>query len=135
MSTTAVSADASARRWVGWVGHGLSALPIALMLFSASMKLLQKPEMAEAWRSTFGYPPGTLLPVGVLELVCVLLYATPRTAVLGAILLTGYLGAAVAAHVRIGDPFVMPIVVGVVVWAGLYLREPRLRALLPLRAG
>lgn len=83
----------------------------------------------------FGYPEHLATPIGVVLTVCTLLYLVPRTAVLGAILLTGYLGGATASHVRVEDPFFMfAAVFGVLVWAGLYLREPRLRALLPLRA-
>jgi hypothetical protein len=75
------------------------------------------------------------VPLGAIEICCALLYAIPRTAVLGAVLLTGYLGGAIATHVRVGDPsFVTPLVLGMIAWAGLYLRDPRLRALLPLRS-
>ena len=82
----------------------------------------------------FGYPSGLIVPIGVVELACVVLYVIPRTAVLGAVLLTGYLGGAIATHVRLSDPsFAGPLIFGIMVWAGLYLREPRLRALLPLR--
>ena len=70
--------------------------------------------------------------LGVLELACTILYAIPRTSVLGAILLTGYLGGATATHVRVGDSFIMTVVLGVVVWGGLFLRDARLRALIPL---
>jgi hypothetical protein len=69
----------------------------------------------------------------VLELFCAAVYVVPRTAVLGAVLLTGYLGGAVATHVRVGDAFIVPLLLGVLVWAGLYLRDERVRALLPLR--
>lgn len=83
----------------------------------------------------FGYPEHLATPIGVVLTACTLLYLVPRTAVLGAILLTGYLGGATASHVRVEDPFFLfAAVFGVLVWAGLYLREPRLRALLPLRA-
>lgn len=83
----------------------------------------------------FGYPEHLATPIGLVLTVCTLLYLVPRTAVLGAILLTGYLGGATASHVRVEDPFfAFAAVFGVLVWAGLYLREPRLRALLPLRA-
>jgi hypothetical protein len=71
--------------------------------------------------------------LGILELVCTVLYAIPRTAVLGAILLTGYLGGAIATHVRIGDDFTPPVIMALLLWGGLYLRDARLRALLPLR--
>ena len=83
----------------------------------------------------FGYPQHLATPIGVVLVVCTLLYLIPRTTVLGAILLTGYLGGATASHVRMEDPFfLVAAVVGVLVWAGLYLREPRLRALVSLRA-
>lgn len=73
------------------------------------------------------------LALGILEIVCTVTYAVPRTAMLGAILLTGYLGGATATHVRIGDSFISPVILGVLVWGGLFLRDPRLRALIPLR--
>lgn len=117
-----------------WIGRVLTALPVLLMVFSAAMKFTGSAQMLDEFVNRFGYA-GRIAPVlGVVELACVLLFAVPRTAVLGAVLLTGYLGGAVATHVRIGDPaFVMPLLVGVVAWAGLYLRDERLRALLPLR--
>ncbi|HEU4881203.1 MAG TPA: DoxX family protein [Longimicrobium sp.] len=82
----------------------------------------------------FGYPQHLATPIGIVLVACTLLYVVPRTAVLGAILLTGYLGGATASHVRMEDPFFLfASVFGVLVWAGLYLREPRIRALSPLR--
>ena len=80
-----------------------------------------------------GYPESLTLGIGIVELACAVVYVIPQTSVLGAILLTGYLGGATATHVRIGEPFFMPIVLGVLIWGGLFLREDRLRALLPLR--
>lgn len=83
----------------------------------------------------FGYPEHLAMPIGIVLVACTLLYVVPRTALLGAILLTGYLGGATASHVRVEDPnFLFAATFGVLVWAGLYLREPRLRALVPLRA-
>lgn len=117
-----------------WTGRVLSAIPVLLLLFSASLKLMRNPQAVEGMVH-FGYPANTLLPIGMTELTCTLLYIFPRTAVLGAILLTGYLGGAVATHVRAGEPqFVMPLGLGVLVWLGLWLREERLRALVPLRS-
>lgn len=116
-----------------WVGRVLSALPILLLTFSAVMKFTRSPEVMKGFVDKFGYPEGALLPIGVAELICALLYAVPQTSVLGAILLTGYMGGATATHVRVSDAWIMTVLVGVVAWAGLYLREPRLRALLPLR--
>lgn len=121
--------------WMTWTGRVLTALPCLLLLFSASMKLRRPPEMVEGFVNHFGYPEGSLLPIGLAEVACTVLYLVPQTAVLGAALLTAYLGGAVATHVRVGEPFVIPIVVGVFVWGGLVLRDPRVRALLPLRRG
>lgn len=104
-----------------------------MMLMSAVMKFMKPAPVVETFISKLGYPESTLVPIGVLELACVVLYAIPQTAVLGAVLVTGYLGGAIATHVRVGDPFIPPLVLGVLAWAGLYLRDERLRALLPLR--
>jgi hypothetical protein len=113
-----------------WTGRALSAPPVLIMVFGASMKLTHAPSFTEQWTGTLGYPESTATSIGLLELVCVLLYVVPRTAVLGAVLVTGYLGGAIATHVRIADPgFVTPLVLGVVAWVGLYLRDPRLRDL------
>lgn len=135
--TNTAAADArnqeTPKKWMLWTGWGLSALPILMMLFSASMKLSHNPQMTDALVHKFGYAESAALGIGVVELLCVLLFAIPRTAVLGAILITGYLGGAVATHVRVNDNFVAPLLLGVVAWAGLYLRDARLRALLPLR--
>lgn len=122
-----------AKPWVLWTGRVLSALPVLLLLMSAGMKLSQGQEVVTSFVDHLGYPLGTLVVIGVVELVCTALYAIPQTAVLGAILLTGYLGGAVATHVRLAEPFLIPIALGVVIWAGLFLRDARLRALLPLR--
>jgi hypothetical protein len=121
-------------RWMAWTGRVLSVLPVLVMVFGASTKLTHAPQFTERWTGTLGYPESTATAIGLLELACVLLYVVPRTAFLGAVLITGYLGGAVATHVRIGDPgYVTPFVLGVVAWAGLYLRDARLRALRPLR--
>jgi DoxX-like family len=139
MNVNAASAESGtarvAKRSTLWAGRILTALPILLMLFSASMKFTGNHQMVDEFVNRFGYV-ATVAPIlGVVELTCVVLYAIPRTAVLGAILMTGYLGGAVATHVRIGDPsFVMPFALGVVAWGGLYFREERLHPLLPLRS-
>ncbi|HEY7512173.1 MAG TPA: DoxX family protein, partial [Vicinamibacteria bacterium] len=99
----------------------------------AFMKLRPSPEVVEVFGGKFGYPQTSFLPIGLLEAACAVLYAIPQTAVLGAVLVTGYLGGAVATHVRVGDAFLSPVVLGAIAWAGLYLREPRLWPLLPLR--
>jgi hypothetical protein len=103
-----------------------------MLLLSAGFKFA-KPQMVLDGFRTMGWPERLALALGIVELACTVLYVIPRTSVLGAVLLTGYLGGATATHVRIGDPFYTTVGLGVLVWLGLYLREPRLRALLPLR--
>ena len=129
-------AQASGRgRTIGWV---LSGLVIAFLLMDATMKLLALSVVLET-SGPLGFPGAAMARgLGVLLLVCTFLYAAPQTAVLGAILLTGYLGGAVAPHVRVGDPLFSHILfgvyIGVFLWLGLYLRDARLRALVPLRS-
>ncbi len=117
-----------------WIGRIISALPVLMLLFSSVMKLMKPPPVVEGF-AHLGYPESLALGLGIVELTCAVVYVIPRTAVLGAILLTGYLGGATATHLRIGEPLFMPIILGVLVWGGLYLRDDRLRALLPLRSG
>lgn len=133
LSSPPASAAPTTSKAMLWTGRALSGLSVALFLMSAVMKLSQNPQVVQGWQGQQGYPLSTLVPIGIVELLCVVLYAVPRTAVLGALLLTAYLGGAVATHVRISDQFISPIIIGVVVWAGLYLRDARIRALLPLR--
>ena len=116
-----------------WAGYVMSALPVLMLLMSAVMKFAKPAVVVEGF-SLLGYPESLALGLGIVELLCTIAYAIPRTSVLGAILLTGYLGGATATHVRIGDPFFIPIILGVLVWGGLYLRDKRLWALLPLRS-
>ena len=120
--------------WRKWTALAITALPALMLTMSATMKLTQSAQMVEMLGGKLGYPAHLLPAIGVLEVLCLALYLIPRTATLGAILLTGYLGGAVATHVRVGDSFVAPILIGVLVWLGLYLRDSRLRPLLPLRA-
>jgi uncharacterized membrane protein YphA (DoxX/SURF4 family) len=110
----------------------MSALPVLLLLFSGAMKLMKPAPVMEGF-AHLGYPENLALVIGILELTCTIIYIIPHTSIFGAILLTGYLGGATATHMRIGEPFYMPILLGVLVWGGLYLRDERLRALLPLR--
>jgi len=131
----ASEAQVSSRgRTIGWV---LSGLVIAFLLMDATMKLLALSVVLEAQEPLGFSGAATARGLGVLLLVCTLLYAAPQTAVLGAILLTGYLGGAVATHLRVGDPLFSHILfgvyVGVFLWLGLYLRDARVRALVPLR--
>ena len=122
-----------ARLWTGWI---LTALP-ALMLLMGGIMDLMKPDFVVKTTVEMGYPEGVITGLGVVVLICVILYLIPNTAILGAVLLTGYLGGAVATHVRHGDPFfanvLAPVYFAIVVWAGVYLREPRLSALVPFR--
>jgi hypothetical protein len=119
-------------KWMVWTGRVLSALPVPLFVFSASMKLRNPPDLAEGF-AHLGWPISVGVPLGVVELVCTILYAIPQTAVLGAVLLTGYLGGAIATHVRIGEPIFMHVGLGIVLWLGLFLRDARIRSLLPWR--
>lgn len=114
-------------------GRATSAIPVALLLLSAGLKIAQPPGAAEGF-AKIGYDGGQMIGIAILELICTALYLVPRTSVLGAVLLTGYLGGAIAAHIRIQDAFLAPLALGVLVWAGLWLREPRLRAWLPIRS-
>ena len=115
-----------------WAGRILSTLAALVLLMSGVMKLMKPPELVKEF-DRLGWSGDLALGIGIVELVCVALYVVPRTSVLGAILLTGYLGGATATHVRIGDPFIGPVLIGVVIWLGLYLRDSRLRAIIPLR--
>jgi DoxX-like family len=117
-----------------WAGRVISAIPVLLMVFSAVLKFLRPAQVVQGM-VRFGYPDSLLFLLGVLELLSCVVYLIPRTAVLGAIFMTGYLGGATASNVRIGDPsYIMTVVLGVMVWGGLFLREPRVRALIPLRS-
>lgn len=130
MATDSGPVTPSKAAW--WTGCILSALPVGLLIFSAVMKFMKTPEVVEGF-THLGWPDSLAYPLGAIELVCTLLYVIPQTAVLGAVLSTGYLGGAIATHVRIGEPFHIQAGLGVVVWLGLFLRDPRLRKLLPLR--
>jgi hypothetical protein len=132
-----MTADAAAGpKWVKWAGFVLSGLVIAFLAMDFTMKLMQL-DIVKSTGLELGWAEETALPLGVTLLVCTVLYAVPQTAVLGAVLLTAYLGGAVATHVRIGSPpfshVLFGVYLGLFVWGGLWLREPRLRALLPLR--
>ncbi len=140
-SSIEVGAETSSSGWLSnrtrfWVGWVLTAMPVLLLAAGAAMAFFGSPQMEQELVNRFGYPPGFAPVLGFLELACVLVYAIPRTAVLGAILLTGYLGGAIATHVRIGDPsYLIPLGLAMIVWGGIYFRDDRLRAVLPLRRG
>lgn len=117
-----------------WSGRIASALSTLFLLFDGASKVMRLPVVLEH-TAKFGYPPDISVPLGLVLIACALVYAVPRTSMLGAILLTGYLGGAVATHVRVGDPLfshvLFPTYVAILVWGGLFLRDGRLRALVP----
>jgi hypothetical protein len=119
-----------------WAGRILSALPALFLLMDGIMKVM-KPDFVVKATVELGYPEDVIFGLGIVVLICVILYIIPQTSVFGAILLTGYLGGAVASHLRHGDPLfshvLSPVYFAILLWAGLYLREPRLSRLVPLR--
>jgi hypothetical protein len=118
-------------------GRILSGLAVLFLLFDAGIKLLRLP-VAVQGTIQIGYPASVVFPLGVVLLTCLIVYLVPRTSVLGAVLLTGYLGGAIATHVRVGDPLfshvLFPIYVAAFLWTGLWLRDERLRAVLSARS-
>ena len=117
---------------VVWIGRVVSVLAALLFIVSAVMKVVGGAEVKEGLKH-LGLPDSMLTPLTILELACAVVYLFPPTAVLGAVLLTGYIGGAICTHWRVGDPFFLQIVLGLFVWLGVYLREERLKALLPVR--
>jgi len=120
-----------------WAGRIVGGLPALFLLMVAIMKLVKPAPIVEA-TVKLGYSENVIIPLGIVLLICTVLYLIPLTSVLGAILLTGYLGGAVATHVRAGEglfSIVFPVIFGALLWLGLYLRNDRLRALIPLRQG
>jgi hypothetical protein len=119
-----------------WAGRVMSGLAVLFLLFDATIKVLMVPD-AVAGTTQLGYPERVIVPLGVLQLLLLVIYLIPRTSVLGAILWTGYLGGAIATHVRVGSPLfthvLFPIYVALLLWGGLGLRDDRLRVLLPIR--
>ena len=119
-----------------WTGRIISALPVLFLLMDGIMKLVKPPMVVDA-TVQLGYRETVIIPLGIVLLSCTVLYIIPRTCILGAILLTGYLGGAVATHVRVGEgpfPVLFPVILGVLLWGGLWFRDDRLRALIPLRS-
>jgi hypothetical protein len=121
---------ATQHKGLTWAGRIIASLVVAMLTFSAVMKFTGA---ANEEFTRLGYPGDVIMAIAIIELVCAIIYAVPQTAVLGAVLLTGYLGGATATHVRIHDPFIGPVIGGVLVWLGIFLRDPRLRALMPWR--
>jgi hypothetical protein len=134
---TAVAAPARETRakvWMLWIGRVVSIWPVFVVLSSATWKLTRNPWYVTEF-TRIGWPESALTLLAFLQLGCIILFVIPRTAVLGAILLTGYLGGAIATYVRMGEPYpvLVPLSTSVIAWAGIYLRDERLRALLPFR--
>ena len=117
-----------------WTGRILSILAVLFMLFDGIGHLLKPAPVVQAFLQ-LGFPLSLSISLGIIQLVCVLIYVIPRTAVLGAVLITGYLGGAVAIHMRVGNPLfecIFPILIGVLFWAGLLFHDPKLRAIFPV---
>jgi hypothetical protein len=132
---TSAVAQQSVPRAALWIGRGMSILVSFFFLLDGVMKLFKPAPVIEATEK-LGYQQGVIVPLGIVLIACTVLYMIPQSAVLGAILLTGYLGGAVASHLRAGDdwfPILFPVVFGIMVWGGLYLRDPRIRAMVPMR--
>jgi hypothetical protein len=118
-----------------WTGRIITGLAVLFLIFDGVTKLIQVSQV-KAGMATLGYPASLTVPVGILVLVCTAFYVIPATSVLGAVLLTGFLGGATASMVRAnapGHPYLFPVVFGGFVWLGLYLRDPRIREFLPMR--
>ena len=136
MDTVAVHTHeaASLKRWLPWIGWLFSAAAVLILLMSARWKLTSAPFYVKEW-GRIGWDSSMLPPIAIVQLTCVVLYLTPPTAVLGVVVLTGYLGGAISQYTRLGEPYpvLVPLTTALCAWAGLYLREERLRALLPIR--
>jgi len=133
--SVAIDVDAPSKGRL-WAGRVLSGIAVLFLLFDATIHLL-KPEAVVKGFADLGYPIGVSLPLAIIELVCIVLYLIPRTSIFGAVLLTGYLGGAIAAQLRVGAPLfstlLFPIYVALFLWGGLYLRDPVVRAFMPVR--
>jgi hypothetical protein len=117
-----------------WTGRVISALPAITLLFAGSMKLTKSASVLRGF-AQYGYPDRLIVLIGILEIGCTVVYLIPRLSVLGAILMTAFLGGATASNVRIGNPaWTVTVLLGILVWLGLYLRDARIRALVPLRS-
>ena len=132
-STTA--GTVSAPRWMLWIGRLLSFAVVAQLLSSAWVRATHHTNAVAEIVTSYGYPESAIVPIVIAECTLVVLYLIPQTSVLAAIVMTGYLGGAVATHLRIGDSVraAIPLVVGILAWGGLYLRDSRIRQLVPFR--
>jgi hypothetical protein len=126
-------AQGSVSRGALWTGRVMSALPVFFVLMGSVMKLMRLPAVHEGFARA-GLSDSLMVPVGLIELICVITYVIPATAVLGAILMTGLLGAACLTSLRIADPtYPLPVILGMLAWGGLFMRDLRVRALIPFR--
>ena len=123
---------AAASGRIVWVGRVISVLAVLPFLLSAFLKLKGGPELTKGF-SHFGLPESMVVPLAVLEFSCAVICLIPATSIVGAILLTGYIGGTICTCWRVGDPVFLQIAIGILIWLGLYLRESRLKALIPLR--
>jgi len=135
-SMSSIAQTASISRGKLWSARMITALVVLFLLFDLIVKLLRLPVAVQA-NVQLGYPESTVLVIGIIELICLITYLIPRTSVFGAILLTGYLGGAIASQLRAGNPLfshtLFPIYVALLIWAPLFLRDERVRALIPVR--
>ena len=135
-STESVQVSEKAASKAAWTGRAMSALVVAFLLFDGAIKMVPM-DIVITTSEQLGIPGDLARILGTLTLLSTILYMIPQTSVLGAILLTGYLGGAIATHLRVGSPLfshtLFGVYLGLLVWGGLYLREPRLRALIPIR--
>jgi hypothetical protein len=131
---TRARAELHIDHWLLWAGRVVSVLPVLIVLMSARWKLTLEPWYVQEW-TRIGWDPGALPWIASLQLGAIVLYVIPQTSALGVVLLTGYMGGAIASYVRIGElsPPMVPLTTAVLAWLGLFLREPRLRRLLPIR--
>lgn len=122
------------KTWI-WSGRSLTTLVVLFCAFDGITKVLKDPHVLSA-SADLGYSVGSIVLIGALLLASTALYAIPRTAILGSILMTGYLGGAVASNIRVGHPVfecIFPVLLGMLAWGGIFIREPRLRQLIPFR--
>ncbi|MSU77199.1 MAG: DoxX family protein [Gemmataceae bacterium] len=118
-----------AMTWASWI---ITVWIVGSLCVSALLKLASTPDFTKHWIETLGYHERLTVAIGIVEIACAIIYAIPQSSILGAVLLTGYLGGAVATHVRVEDNFTGPVIGGVLVWLAVFLRDPRVRALLPI---
>jgi hypothetical protein len=134
MNTGRILTDPNWKRWLTWIGRAISLWPVYVLTSSAIWKLTREPWYVAEWER-IGYEEAALTAIGLIQVTCLVLYVIPQTSVLGTVLLTGYLGGASASYVRMGEPspVLIPLSTSLTAWLGIYLREPRLWSILPVR--